>query len=247
MTRKGGSRPSGKSPASPDHRDAGDRDDGSPGGVIDGPKAFVRAFETSFPVSRETLDRLAAYEDLLKRWQKTINLVAPSTLNEVWHRHFADSAQLWTLRPMGPGRWVDLGSGAGFPGMVLAILAAESGETRHTLVESDTRKAAFLAEVARKLGLAVDIISARIEFDATRAKLGEIKCVSARALAPLPRLLALAEPYFGPDTTALFLKGRDVGAEIAEARSTWSFDARLTPSLTSSDGAVVTLTGLKRT
>ena len=115
---------------------------------VRGPKDFSDAFA----VSRETLARLETYEAKLKQWQKTINLVAPSTLDEVWQRHFADSAQLWALAPPAAKHWLDVGSGAGFPGLVLAILGAEKKATRHTLVESDSRKAAFLREVARELG-----------------------------------------------------------------------------------------------
>ncbi len=103
---------------------------------IDGPESFRAAFG----VSRETLDRLETYADMLRRWQKTINLVAPKTLDDVWHRHFADSAQLWSYRPARARTWLDVGSGAGFPGLVLAILGAGSG-SRHILIESDNRKA----------------------------------------------------------------------------------------------------------
>ena len=127
--------------------------------AITTPEDFARAFG----VSRETLERLETYEALLKQWQKTINLVAPSTLSDIWHRHFADSAQLLALAPPGAERWLDLGSGAGFPGLVLAILLAERGHGRVTLIESDTRKAAFLGEVARRVGVAVDILGTRIE------------------------------------------------------------------------------------
>ena len=106
--------------------------------------------------------------------------------------------------------WLDLGSGAGFPGLVIAILAAEHGGTRHTLIESDNRKAAFLREIARTAGVVVDILCTRIEIPETRAKVGEVNCVTARALAPLPRLIELAYPYFGPWTIGLFSKGREV-------------------------------------
>lgn len=207
---------------------------------IDGPDAFARAF----PFSRETLDRLVTYEKLLRQWQKTINLVSPATLNDVWHRHFADSAQIWAYRPADAETWLDLGSGAGFPGLVLAILGAQSGATRHTLIESDNRKAAFLREVARTTGVAVDILCSRIENTETRARVGVSQCVTARALAPLPRLLPLCAPYFSATTLGLFSKGREVEAEIAEARREWEFAADLKPSVTDADGRVLVLSKL---
>ena len=219
---------------------------------FDGPEAF----RTAFAVSRETVARLETYAALLKRWQKTINLVAPSTLDDVWHRHFADSAQLFafaieapsTASPQpspGAGKHIlDLGSGAGFPGLVLAIMAAEKGGTRYTLIESDTRKAAFLREVARETGVAVEIVADRIEVARTPANVGEVNCVTARALAPLPRLLPLVAPYFGTASVGLFLKGRDVAAELEEAARSWEFQSELLPSVTDREGRVLRLTAL---
>jgi 16S rRNA (guanine527-N7)-methyltransferase len=209
---------------------------------IDGPAAFTKAFG----VSRETIARLETYAALLKRWQKTINLVAPSTLDEIWHRHFADSAQLWPLRPEGAKAWLDLGSGAGFPGIVLAILAAEAVGTRHTLVESDSRKAAFLREVARETGVAVDILCTRIESPETHSKVSGVDCVTARALAPLPRLLALAEGCFSSSTTGLFLKGRGVQAECDAASAAWDFESEMVPSVTEAGSAIVVVRRLRR-
>jgi 16S rRNA (guanine527-N7)-methyltransferase len=203
------------------------------------------AFREVFAVSRETLDRLATYEALLKTWQRTINLVAPSTLDDVWHRHFADSAQLVPLAPADARIWVDVGSGAGFPGLVVAILLAEKGQVHVTLIESDTRKAAFLGEVARKTGVAVEIVARRIEKHATQDKLGPIDVLSARALAPLDKLLELVAPMFSANTTALLLKGRDAFLEIEEAQKTWSFDAALTPSLTEPEARVAAIRNLQ--
>ncbi|MEQ1670631.1 MAG: 16S rRNA (guanine(527)-N(7))-methyltransferase RsmG [Hyphomicrobium sp.] len=213
-----------------------------PAGRIDGPKAF----QAAFAVSRETLDRLTIYANLLSRWQKTINLVAPSTLSDVWHRHFADSAQLLEHAPTGAAHVLDVGSGAGFPGLVLAIMAAEHGGTRHTLVESDTRKAAFLREVARETRVAVEILAQRIELPETAAKVGEVNCVTARALAPLPRLIPLLAPYFGANTVGLFLKGRDVAAELEEARRGWDLECQLLPSVTDAEARIVKLSGLRQ-
>jgi 16S rRNA (guanine527-N7)-methyltransferase len=208
---------------------------------ISGPEAFGKAFG----VSRETVGRLEAYEALLKRWQKTINLVAPSTLTDIWHRHLADSAQVWGLRPAQAKHWLDLGSGAGFPGLVLAIMAAEEGQTRHTLIESDSRKAAFLREVARTTGVAVDILCSRIESGEIPAKVGPVDCVTARALAPLPKLLGLAAPFFASHTTGFFLKGREVATENEDAMRTWNYTAEFHPSVTDPQGRVVVVSALK--
>jgi 16S rRNA (guanine527-N7)-methyltransferase len=210
-------------------------------GRIDTPESFQRTFE----ISRETLDRLKTYAQLLVRWQKTINLVAPSTLSDVWHRHFADSAQLWRYRPHEARVWLDIGSGAGFPGLVLAILGAEAGATHHILVESDSRKAAFLREVGRETGITVDILGMRIENPQTYAKVSAVDCITARALAPLPRLLEMSAPYFRSSTLGLFLKGRDVAAEIEQAAESWRFAYELKPSVTDRDARVVLLKALK--
>lgn len=203
---------------------------------VRGPDDFARAFS----VSRETLAKFELYANLLKRWQNAVNLVAPSTLGDVWHRHFADSAQLLALAPPEARRWLDLGSGGGFPGLVLALLLDERGGARVTLVESDTRKAAFLREVARQTGAPVDILSIRIEELPTHASLQTVDVVTARALAPLPRLLELAAPVFGADTVGLFLKGREAAAEVAAAQAAGSsaFAITLAPSVTDREGRI---------
>ncbi len=215
----------------------------APGDIqhIDGPDAFREAFR----VSRETLEKLAAYERLLKQWQKTINLVAASTLDDVWHRHFADSAQLIRHAPMGAGTWLDLGSGAGFPGLVLAIMNAERGPTLHVLVESDSRKAAFLREASRAAATPVDILCTRIESNETHAKVSSVSCVTARALAPMSRLAGLVAPYISVGATGLFLKGREVAAELDEAKRAWDLSYELRPSLTDARGRVLLLKALK--
>ncbi len=205
------------------------------------PEDFARAFG----VSRETIDKLSAYEALLRQWQKTINLVAPSTLDHVWSRHFADSAQLLALAPADALRWLDLGSGAGFPGLVLAVMLAGRDGAKVTLVESDTRKAAFLAEVARRTGASVDIWPERIEKTATQTKLGAVDVITARALAPLPRLLELAAPAFSPRTLGLFLKGREAEAEVDAARERWAFESTLQPSLSDAGGRIVLVRALQ--
>jgi 16S rRNA (guanine527-N7)-methyltransferase len=209
-------------------------------GRITGPEAFAAAFA----VSRETVDKLAAYEALLRQWQKAVNLVAPGTLDDVWHRHFADSAQLLRLAPAKALSWLDLGSGGGFPGLVLAILLADRPGARVALVESDTRKAAFQREVARQTGAPVDIWSARIETLSTQTKLRKVDVITARALAPLKRLLGLSAPFFGPSTVALYLKGREADREVAEAKMAWQFELKSVPSVTEPQGRVLVITKL---
>ena len=158
-------------------------------------------FQAAFGVSRETADRIGRYVETLLAWQKSINLVAPGTLPDIWQRHIADSAQVFALAPSDWLKWVDLGSGGGFPGVIVALMATDRADARVVLVESDARKCAFLREVVRKTGLgetlAVDILSGRIESPEIQAKVGHVDVVSARALAPLDGLLALAAPFFG--------------------------------------------------
>src|SRR5690349_1218184 len=210
---------------------------------IVGPTEFAAAF----PVSRETLEHLAIYEGLLRRWQRAVNLVAPSTLDAIWQRHFADSAQLVALAPSAR-TWVDLGSGAGFPGLVVAIVLAgersrrgeeEPAPPRMTLIESNARKCAFLREVVRATqiaaALSVDILSTRIETAATQASLQPPDVVSARAVAPLDKLFGLAAPLFASSTVGLFLKGRDAAAELQAAEKLWDFQSELVPSRTEHD------------
>jgi 16S rRNA (guanine527-N7)-methyltransferase len=210
---------------------------------IRGPEDFAAAFA----VSRETLDRLITYEKLLRQWQKAINLVAPSTLDAIWHRHFADSAQLLPLAPPHLRSWVDLGSGAGFPGLVIAILLADAAQepARVTLIESDARKCAFLREVARQTGIAVDILSTRVESAATHVNLPLPDVVSARALAPLDKLLQLAAPLFTPLTVGLFLKGKGAEQELAVAEKAWKFKVELVPSRTEKDARIVVIRNLQ--
>ncbi len=186
------------------------------------------------------------YESLLRQWQPAVNLVAPSTLDQIWRRHFADSAQLLALAPPEANAWVDLGSGAGFPGMVLAILLAERPGARVTLVESDSRKAAFLREAARQTHAPAIILCERIENATTQFTVDKIDVVAARALAPLPRLLDLAHGFFQARTVGLFLKGRGVDQEIAEAREGWAFDYELARSITDAEARILVIRGVSR-
>lgn len=190
------------------------------------------------PVSRETEDRLVAIVALLEKWQRTINLIAPATLPTIWTRHVADSLQLVPLAGEGIRRWVDLGSGGGFPGLVVAAALAERDGSDVSLVESDTRKAAFLREAARIAELPVTVLPARIEQVAPQIAAG-VEVVSARALAPLPKLLDLAHPFLAQGARGLFLKGQDVDNELTESAKSWRIDAKITESLTDKGGRIV--------
>ena len=201
---------------------------------IAGPKEFAAAFG----VPRETVDKLELYADLLRKWQRTVNLVAPSTLGDLWHRHFADSAQLLAHAPDAK-IWVDLGSGGGFPGLVIAIMLANHENQCVHLIESNSRKCAFLAEVARGTGAPVKVHEGRIEDFARGGHLGTVDVVTSRALAPLTSLLGLARGFFTERTIALFLKGREADQEIEEARRHWRFEVRSAPSRTGGDGSIV--------
>ncbi len=182
-------------------------------------------------VSRETLERLELYAGLLRQWQPRINLVGPATLPDLWRRHFLDSAQLWPLCLESTHRLVDLGSGAGFPGLVLAIL----GVPEVHLVESDHRKVAFLRTVAAATGTQVTVHAMRIE--AVPPLLADV--VTARALAPLASLLAYAVPCLGPSGVCLFLKGQQVESEIADAGRRWTMGVERLPSRTDSSGVIL--------
>lgn len=195
-------------------------------------------FAARIPVSRETLDRLAAYVALLEKWNRRINLVGPSTLADAWSRHILDSAQLWPLLPKDARVLVDVGTGAGLPGLILAIL----GVPEVHLVESDARKAAFLGEAARATGALVKIHIGRIE--SVPAVAADI--VVSRALAPLPRLLEYAARFLGPGASCYFHKGSQWAEEVAAARPEWSFDAVPHPSLSNSAGVILQLERIGR-
>ena len=201
-------------------------------------------FAAAFDVSRETMDRLDTHLALLEQWNARINLVSKASLVEAWGRHFADSAQLWSLRPTGARVWLDLGSGAGFPGLVIAALAAEASETplEVHLVESDQRKAAFLATVIRVARLNARVYDQRQE---TLKAVGA-DVVSARALAPLESLLAMVEKHRRAGGIALFHKGASVHKEVAEAAARWRFDYVIHPSLTDPRAAIVEIGATQR-
>lgn len=190
------------------------------------------------PVSRETADKLRAYADLLKKWQAKINLVGPATIPGLWRRHFLDSAQLYPLLPAGPV--LDLGSGAGFPGLVLAILRGE-GDPIH-LAESDGRKGAFLREAARITGAPAVVHTSRIE----TLKVFEIRAVTARALAPVATLLSLVEPFLTHSPKCLFLKGEKLEDELTEASKDWKMTIERIASQSDPNGFILSLKEVRR-
>ena len=205
----------------------------------EGPEAVRRVAD----VSRETLDALSLYAELLRRWQRTTQLVAPSTLETLWSRHMADSAQLLRLAP-DARRWADLGSGGGFPGLVVAICRiGRDGACVH-LIESNARKCAFLRAVIRETGAPARVHDARIEA-ALPAIAAELDVVTARALAPLSELLRLAAPALRAHATGLFMKGEDARRELTAAERIWNMRAELLPSLTDPKAAVVKIAGLE--
>lgn len=195
------------------------------------------------PVSPETESRLDAYVDLLLQWQAKTNLVASSTLPQLWTRHIADSLQLLILAPEAR-IWIDLGSGGGFPGIVLACALAEApGATVH-LVERNAKKAAFLREALRITG-APAIIHLTDIGDCVDGFAGPVDCVTARAVAPLHRLVGFAEPLVARGARALFLKGQDVEGELTEATKYWKLKPQLHSSLTG-QGWIVDLEKIER-
>lgn len=182
------------------------------------------------PVSHETLARLDAYVALLLQWQAKTNLVAPSTLPQLWTRHISDSLQLLTIAPDAKV-WVDLGSGGGFPGVVLACVLAGRPAVMVHLVERNAKKAAFLREALRVTGGAGTVHPLDIGDSVDRIP-GPVDCVTARALAPLHQLIGYAEPLCVRGARALFLKGQDVEVELTEATKYWNIEPVLHPSLT---------------
>ncbi len=193
---------------------------------------------TAFNVSRETLDGLHLFVDLLRRWNERINLIAPADIPAIWQRHVADSLQLIPLIPAGTTRAIDLGSGAGFPGLILSIATG----IRFHLVESDQRKAAFLREAARLTAAPATVHCARAE----QIALPPAPLVTARALAPLPRLLDLVAPFLASDGVALLPKGARAQAELTEAAAGWQMQVDQVPSRTGPDATILQIRNLRR-
>ncbi len=196
------------------------------------------AFQEATGVSRETLDRLAAYEATLRKWQPKINLVGSSTLPDSWRRHFLDSAQLFPLIPESARVLVDLGSGAGFPGLVLAIM----GVPEVHMIESDARKCAFLREAARAADTRVTVHNKRIEAVPPIAA----DVVSARALAPLSDLLSWAHPFIGNRGVGIFPKGQNVEEELTDTTKYWMMRTERFDSRTDPTGTILRVSGIDR-
>jgi len=196
---------------------------------------YVEVVRRKLDVSRETIERLNILADLLTKWNSKINLVSPSTIEDLWDRHILDSAQLFSLAPNNGGKWLDIGSGGGFPGLVLAILNAEQNMPWNiTMMESDVRKCTFLRTVLRETDVPATVITKRIE----KADPEQADVISARALADLSLLFEFSDRHLKPQGTALFPKGINWKKEVQAAEKTWSFEADAIKSGTQ-EGAVI--------
>ena len=204
---------------------------------------YERLQEVAGPVSRETFEGLKAFEEMFLKWSRRINLSASSTLDDVWNRHILDSAQLFPLAP-GTKRWLDLGSGGGFPGLVLAFLLKEKPGEKIDLVESNRKKAGFLQAAIGQFRLPARVHAQRIDDAYRLVELPEI--VTARALAPLPLLLKLTEPWLTRSAIGLFHKGRDYRQEVQESTDLWSFDLVEHRSKVDPHGVILEVGHLKR-
>jgi 16S rRNA (guanine527-N7)-methyltransferase len=195
-------------------------------------------------VSRETAERLEHFASLFNKWARAINLVAPSTMDELWSRHIADSAQIFQLASK-PMTWLDLGSGGGFPGVITAIFLAEMGDGWVHLVESNNKKAAFLRTALSETGARGSVHAVRIE--KAPELVTHADAISARALGELDLLLALSNPWSvrNPAIKAFFHKGRDYRAEIDKARMRWAFDLVIHQSVIERDSVVLEIGGIR--
>ena len=193
-------------------------------------------------VSRETVERLELFEELVARWTTKINLISKATSVDIWNRHIVDSAQIYHLAPAGFTHWADFGSGGGFPAVVVAAMAAEfSPDARFTMLESDQRKSVFLRTAIRELGLNAEVISKRID----EVSPLEADVISARALASLGKLLLFADLHLSDGGICIFPKGRGAEDEIVDARQDWRFELRQTQSMTDISAQILTIKELK--
>ncbi|MEM6850617.1 MAG: 16S rRNA (guanine(527)-N(7))-methyltransferase RsmG [Pseudomonadota bacterium] len=204
------------------------------------------AFRMAADVSRETLARLTAFDHALMDRSQSMNLIGRSTVPDRWRRHYLDSAQLWPLAQKTAIDWLDLGSGAGFPGLVLAAIGAERPGFQMRLVEKSPKKAVFLRDAAARVGGDISVLNIPLGVGDQRPRDARPDVLTARAFAPLPRLFALAESFVGPDTALLLPKGRDVEAELTEASKSWMFDLARHPSCTNPDGVILEIRRLRR-
>lgn len=202
-----------------------------------------QAFLSYLDVSRETLNRLGVYAELIRKWNKTINLVANSTIDDLWKRHFLDSAAVFQAAAPTEGTWVDLGSGGGFPGAVVAILAAEKRpDVTITCIEADVRKAAFLRTLSAETKVKFSVLSRRVE-DTPPQK---CRYLSARALSPLKVLLSHAERHLGAGGIAVFPKGENWRQEVEDALETYRFSVENKPSPTHPGSAILVVGDITR-
>ena len=193
-------------------------------------------------VSRETMERLKHYESLLLKWNPKINLVSKATLNDIWERHILDSAQVFQLGAETTTNWLDIGSGGGFPGMVLATLSKEQSPDRQiALVESDQRKCAFLRTVARETDCKVQVYAERIE----KLPPQNANVLTARALADLTKLLEFADLHLAPKGTCLFQKGASWEKELQAAQDSWRFEYEAIKSETSDEAVILRINGIE--
>lgn len=201
---------------------------------------FLTASEVGerLDVSRETLERLKRYVELLLKWQRAINLIGPNTAQNIWCRHILDSGQLMAHLPTTSGPVVDIGSGAGLPGMVLAIMGVPDVH----LIDSDSRKCAFLHEASRVTGTAVQIHNSRVE----TAEIAPAAIVTARAVAPLKRLIELTQSVSKQNTVFFFFKGKDVKNELTEIKKNWNMSLDVIPSYSSTEGVILRMESLTR-
>ena len=199
-------------------------------------------FARDSDVSRETLADYQAWHALLVKWNRKINLVSPTAMDDFWRRHALDSWQIWSHIPETASKLIDLGSGAGFPGLAMAIGCKARDHGDVTLVESAGKKTTFLRTVIRELGLPAMATSERAEtIEPSRHDI-----ITARAFAPLPRLFSYAQPFWGEGTIGLFLKGEAVSEELTEASKEWTYNVESIPSLSDTTGCLLRITELRR-
>ena len=198
---------------------------------------------SQFLVSRETMDMLQIYVNLLAKWQQKTNLVSNSTLKKVWHRHICDSAQLKIIKQK-PTKWLDIGSGAGFPGLVLAILGREQPDFHVQLVESNGKKCAFLRQVIRETNIPASVNYIRIESAAKQ--IDDFDIVTARALSSLDNLFEITLGWFETGAIGIFPKGREYLAELKECRGRWEFDLIKHTSLIEENSVLLEVHNLRK-
>lgn len=202
------------------------------------PEAVQALLMSDYGVSRETIERFEAYQAILTKWAPRINLVGASTLASFWDRHILDSAQILPLARPEARTFVDFGSGAGFPGLVLAALVHHKDGAQVTLIEASTKRCGFLREAARAMQVHAEIINDKLEHVAPRP----VDVITARAFTALDRLLAYGEKWQGPQTQALFPKGEEVSAELQQASTNWLFKSTIHPSASDARGCIVEIT-----